>query len=174
MSHLRQTLNPANNNQSPLTALISCVLFVCFDSLRGSFDSAMMHLQSGLKILKELRAQIRTKTKRNGREITKEEEFIIEKYIAPLFERLIVQTILYVDTRTTAEKLVLARELSVEDSNYDTQRLLENENHEDWDFKDLEEAREKLNTTASGLFRMFYVCDGMYLFSLHFQSDLSI
>lgn len=122
----------------------------------------MLHLQSGLKILKEVKSQMRLKTKRNGRDFTKEEVFIIHNYIAPLFVRLIVQAILYVDTRSNAEKMTLARELSVEDSDYDTEQvgLCDDQKPEDWVFQNLEEAREKLNNCAGGLFRMFYVCDG--------------
>ena len=160
ITHLRHALNTASADQSPLTALISCVLFVSFDSLRGSFDSAMLHLQSGLKILKEVRSQIKSKAKRNGRTISKEEEYIVERYISPLFVRLIVQAILYVDTRTNAQKMVLARELSVEDY-YDMDGVCDESPEEGFVFTSLEDAREKLNTAAAGLFRMFYVCDGM-------------
>ena len=43
IGHLRRSL--ATGNQAPLTALMSCVLFVCFDSIRGHFESAMVKCQ---------------------------------------------------------------------------------------------------------------------------------
>jgi hypothetical protein len=44
IGHLRRSL--ATGNQQPLTALMSCILFVCFDSIRGHFGSAMVRLPS--------------------------------------------------------------------------------------------------------------------------------
>ena len=38
---LRRSLS--SGKEEPLTALMSCILFVCFDSLRGWFESAMVH-----------------------------------------------------------------------------------------------------------------------------------
>jgi len=35
------------------TILIACVVFVSFEFLRGHFETAQSHLQSGLKIMKE-------------------------------------------------------------------------------------------------------------------------
>lgn len=40
IGHLRRSL--AAGNQQPLTALMSCILFVCFDSIRGHLESAMV------------------------------------------------------------------------------------------------------------------------------------
>jgi len=37
-------------------ALMSCILFVCFDNLTGKFDSAITHLHSGLEILQSYRS----------------------------------------------------------------------------------------------------------------------
>lgn len=42
IGHLRRSL--ATGKQEPLTALMSCILFVCFDSIRGHFKSAMVRL----------------------------------------------------------------------------------------------------------------------------------
>lgn len=40
LGHLRRSL--ASGKQAPLTALMSCLLFVCFDSLRGFYRTAMV------------------------------------------------------------------------------------------------------------------------------------
>lgn len=47
IGHLRRSL--ATGSQQPLTALMSCILFVCFDSIRGHFASALVRLQIPLQ-----------------------------------------------------------------------------------------------------------------------------
>lgn len=98
LGHLRRGL--ATGNQAPITALMSCILFVCFDSLRGHFDTALVHLQSGLKILRDLRKR------------SVEDEFVINSHLAPLFTRLSLQAILFIDTRSSEERLALTTELA--------------------------------------------------------------
>jgi Fungal specific transcription factor domain/Fungal Zn(2)-Cys(6) binuclear cluster domain len=41
-----------DKNQSIVLTLMSCVLFFCFESLRGQWVSAVIHLRSGLDILR--------------------------------------------------------------------------------------------------------------------------
>ena len=143
LGHLRKAL--AHGNQAPLTALISCALFVCFDSIRGHFSSAMVHLHSGLKILCDLQ-----------RTSSAAENDIIQESLGPLFSRLSLQSILYVDTRTTAVRRDFVAQL----------RFVGSKDGEVPEaFQTLEEARTFLNSTADGLFRVFYVCDGE--FDLH-------
>ena len=137
IGHLRRSL--ATGKQAPLTALMSCILFVCFDSLRGHFESAMVHLQSGLRILRDLRTKSPDTT------------HIIEDNIAPLFMRLSVQAILYIDTRSSQDRKRFAEELM-------SVRVRETKIPDA--FSTLEEARNCMNRAADGLFRMFYMCDG--------------
>jgi hypothetical protein len=137
IGHLRWSL--ATGKQAPLTALMSCILFICFDSLRGYFETAMVHLQSGLRILRDLRTR------------SQDMVHIIENNIAPLFMRLSVQAILYIDTRSCADRKAFAAELM--SGRAREERIPES-------FSTLEEARNCMNRTADGLFRMFYMCDG--------------
>lgn len=139
IGHLRRSL--ATGKQAPLTALMSCILFVCFDSIRGAFESALVHLQSGLKILRDVKAH------------SKEEEHIIQNSITPLFVRLCVQAILYIDTRSTPARRAFVTELS-------NIGLIDQETSIPECFENLEEARVSLEKSADGLFRMFYLCDG--------------
>jgi hypothetical protein len=44
----------SNNKASLRVTLITCIVFVCVDFLRGHFQTAQIHLQHGLKILKEM------------------------------------------------------------------------------------------------------------------------
>lgn len=97
IGHLRRSLS--SGKQAPLTALMSCILFVCFDSLRGFFDSAMVHLRSGLKILKDIRTRCC------------DENHLILTQIAPLFKRLSLQAILYIDTRSTPARRAIVKDL---------------------------------------------------------------
>ena len=141
MSALRRSLS--SGKQEPLTALMSCILFVCFDSLRGWFESAMVHLQSGLRILRDMRK-------------SSADNHIIEDNIAPLFMRLAVQSVLYVDTKSTQDRKAFAKELM----DVSTREIIISEQ-----FETLEEARNALNQAADGLFRMFYTCEYAILIS---------
>ncbi|KAG0651866.1 Aspercryptin biosynthesis cluster N [Hyphodiscus hymeniophilus] len=136
MSALRRSLS--SGKQEPLTALMSCILFVCFDSLRGWAESAMVHLQSGLRILRDMRK-------------LSSENHIIEDNIAPLFLRLSIQSIIYVDTRSALDRRAFAGELM----NVSSEEIIISEN-----FESLEEARNAINQAADGLFRIFYMWDG--------------
>ncbi|ESZ93001.1 hypothetical protein SBOR_6622 [Sclerotinia borealis F-4128] len=138
ISHLRRSL--AAGKQKPLTALMSCILFVCFDSLRGHFSSAIMHLQSGLKILHDNRL-------RNN----SQDEDMIEEIIAPMFMRLCIQAILYIDTRTIPERMAFARVISTTSSR---------ENIIPREFKNLDVARRSLLQASDSLFRGGYLWDG--------------
>lgn len=133
--HLRTSL--ATGTQAPLTALLSCILFVCFDSLRGQFTAAIVHLQSGLKILRDLRDR--------G---TGDDE-VIENVITPIFMRLSMQSILYIDTRKNYDRQAFAAELMQCRYNRDVPEC----------FESLEEARNCMNQAADGLFRMLYTYD---------------
>lgn len=129
----------------------------------------MVHLQSGLEILKDAREQIkeqkRTNSRGSGKGISREEEFIMEKYIAPLLVRLSVQAILYVDTRSIEEKIVMAKALGgVDRTGASGPKQQDDPTVEElaWKFESLEVAREKLNESAEARFRMVYVCDRMF------------
>lgn len=136
IGHLRKTLT--DGNQVPLTALMSCILFACFDSLRGYFDNAMIHLQSGLKILKDYKPQ------------SAEDAYTVETHITPLFMRLCIQAILYIDTRSTPERMELGSALTA---------ICSKEKEVPEEFETLEEARQHMNQSGHGLFRMFYMCE---------------
>jgi hypothetical protein len=52
ISHLQPNLSN-HNRASVRVALITCVVFVCLELLRGHFQTAQNHLQNGLKVLRE-------------------------------------------------------------------------------------------------------------------------
>ncbi|KUJ15590.1 uncharacterized protein LY89DRAFT_720109 [Mollisia scopiformis] len=133
---LRRSLS--SRKEEPITALMSCILFVCFDSLRGWFESAMVHLQSGLTILRDMRW-------------SSTENHIIEDSIAPLFVRLSIQSIIYVDAKSTHDRTDFARKLM---DAYGKEMAIPEE------FESLEEARNAFNQAADGFFRANYMWDG--------------
>ncbi|KAE8448182.1 hypothetical protein EG329_009786 [Mollisiaceae sp. DMI_Dod_QoI] len=136
IGHLRRSL--LDGKQAPLTALMSCILFACFDSVRGHFDHAMIHLHSGLKILGDYKAR------------SPEDSHLVETSITPLFMRLSIQAILYIDTRSTPERRALVNALA---------EICASETDVPEVFATLEEARKHMNQSAHGLFRMFYMCE---------------
>lgn len=132
---LRRSLS--HGKEEPLTALISCILFVCFDSLRGHYESAMVHLQSGLGILRDMRK-------------SSTGNHIIEEKIAPLFRRLSLQSIIYVETKSLHDKMSFVEKL-IDISGKDI--VIPEE------FKSIEDARNALDQATDGLFRTFYMLE---------------
>lgn len=130
---LRRSLS--SGKEEPITALMSCILFVCFDSLRGWFESALIHLRSGLTILGDTR---RSSTRNH----------IVEDNIAPLIMRLSLQSVIYVETKSTHDKMAFARKLM----DVSGKEILIPE-----EFQSLEEARNVLDQVTDGLFRTFYM-----------------
>ena len=47
---------PSQDKLSVRVALITCIVFVCFEYLGGRFRTAQVHLQSGLRVLEEMQA----------------------------------------------------------------------------------------------------------------------
>jgi hypothetical protein len=78
ISQLRSSI--ARDPEQSEMALMSCVLFVCFDSLTGQIDSAITHLHSGLEILQSCRS--------------------LDALFYRIFARLGLQAMFFVDTRT--------------------------------------------------------------------------
>lgn len=132
---LRRSLS--HGKEEPLTALMSCILFVCFDSLRGYYESAMVHLKSGLGILQD----IRKSSAKNQ---------IIEEKIVPLFRRLSLQSIIYVETKSKHDKMSFVQKL-IDISGKDP--VISG------DFKSVEDARNALDQATDGLFRSFYLME---------------
>ncbi|KAF7896841.1 uncharacterized protein EAF01_009244 [Botrytis porri] len=135
MGALRRSLS--HGKEEPLMALMSCILFVCFDSLRGHYESAMVHLQSGLVILRDIRKSS------PGNQI-------IEEKIAPIFRRLSIQSFIYVETKSRHDRTTFVEKLT----DVDGRDVVSYEK-----FKNLEDARNGLDQVTDGLFRAHYMLD---------------
>jgi hypothetical protein len=72
---------------SNLVPLVCCLLFTCLEFLKGNVDTALVHIQSGFKILATvLEAESTTIENDNG--LKPSDYDTIRKYIVPMFSRL--------------------------------------------------------------------------------------
>ena len=141
IGHLRKLL--ARGDYAPVTALLSCLLFVCCDSIRGAFSSAMVHLQSGMKIMRDIRNRVTP--------CGPEDEYMIENTIAPIFVRLTSQAILYMDARATTDRAAYSADL---------QMIKKDDILIPESFDTLETARLALEMNVEEVFRFVLMCDG--------------
>ena len=73
--------------ESNLVPLVCCLIFTCIEFLKGNVDSALVHIQSGFKILASVRSTIIAEGDQN---MTSSDEDIkaIEEHVVPMFSRL--------------------------------------------------------------------------------------
>ena len=128
----------AARKQEPLTALMGCILFVCFDSLRGQFADAIIHLEAGLGILENARLQKSI------------DSHTLNDILTPIFLRLCIQSILFLDTSSKLKRQAFALKLI---------SITQQEHHIPETFESLEAAHASMNLAADGLFRVFHLCD---------------
>jgi len=74
-------------------ALITCVVFICLELLRGRFKTAHTHLQNGLKVLAEMQNPLSLKG--DGILILKPSRESVDDWIAEAFSRLHIQVMLF-------------------------------------------------------------------------------
>jgi hypothetical protein len=74
---------------SPEIGLVSCMLFICIEFLRGNFETAMAHFNSGLNIMSALK---RTQIPSSAQRIRFS---MIEELIKPMFIRMIATGVIY-------------------------------------------------------------------------------
>ncbi|RAH83196.1 hypothetical protein BO86DRAFT_53618 [Aspergillus japonicus CBS 114.51] len=104
-------LMPAPGGSQPLdVCLMSCILFACFEAMRGQYGSAITHITSGLKILDELRANpFNTSTALSKGRMP----YVPIDVVCGLFTRLQAQIIVTVH-RMSAERCNLWPELVID------------------------------------------------------------
>ena len=77
-------------------ALISCIVFVCMELLRGHFETAQCHLQNGLKVLEEVQLLAKPPSDRNdGVRTLKPRREPVDEWIFEAFCRLAIQVALF-------------------------------------------------------------------------------
>lgn len=71
------------SNTSTDTALISCILFACIESLQGHYRSSLLHINSGLQILKE---------QETSGDADEKVAYISKDVLRPMFLRFVTQS----------------------------------------------------------------------------------
>ncbi|KAJ4291748.1 hypothetical protein N0V90_009643 [Kalmusia sp. IMI 367209] len=69
--------------------LVSCLIFVGIEILRGNYDTAMLHYNNGLRIIKAIREKQKP---HSGKAFSSD---LVEKALVPIFHRLLTTGILY-------------------------------------------------------------------------------
>ncbi len=126
ISQLRSSI--ARDREQSLMALMSCVVFVCFDSLTGQFDSAITHLHSGLAILQNCSS--------------------LDALFYRIFVRLGLQAMFFVDTRTL--------NTTRRGERVHMWRLCSDQQNLPADFTSLKQARDELTDIFDGEMHYFY------------------
>jgi hypothetical protein len=91
--HLRQSLNRSDKDALRV-CLITCMLFVCLELLRGGFKAGHAHLSNGLRILHEIQSREGITTN-DGDIILRSHAQSVEDTLIEVFSRLNVQTALF-------------------------------------------------------------------------------
>lgn len=92
IQHLRQNLNSSDRDVLRV-CLITCLLFVCIELLRGGFKAGYAHLSNGLRILHEI--QRRDGITVNNEIILRSHAQTVEDTLFEVFSRLNLQTALF-------------------------------------------------------------------------------
>ena len=93
IANLTQELG-IRGQQSIEVLLMSCVIFVCFETLQGNYESALTHMESGVRMCRNWQAE----HSKAGHPISSGHHQAIDKEIAQIFSRLNIQVLLFPDT----------------------------------------------------------------------------
>lgn len=92
IQHLRKSLN-SSDRDTLRVCLITCLLFVCIELLRGGFKAGYAHLSNGLRILHDI--QRRDGITANNEIILRSRAHSVEDTLIEVFSRLNLQTALF-------------------------------------------------------------------------------
>ena len=76
---------------------MSCAIFVCFEALQGKYESALSHMQGGLRIFRDWQAES-SKHGPLGSASASQHHQSVDSEIVQMFARLNVQTLVFPDT----------------------------------------------------------------------------
>lgn len=80
------------------TALITCVVIICFESLHGNYESATAQLRSGIALVQDWKRSHQD-TLKHPQGFSSPTPYIIEDFLIQLFGRLEIQAMSFVDFR---------------------------------------------------------------------------
>jgi len=84
----------ARGQRSIEVLLMSCALFVCFEILQGNYESALTHMESGVRMYRNWQAE----NGNSGPHISSGSCHILDKEIVQIFSRLNLQVLMFPDT----------------------------------------------------------------------------
>ena len=93
ITNLNQGL-AVKGQQSIQVLLMSCVIFVCFETLQGNYESALTHMESGLRMYRNWQAE----NSNPGPGVSSGRHHTIDKEIVQIFSRLNLQVLMFPDT----------------------------------------------------------------------------
>lgn len=92
--YLRQHLIRRQDKEALRVSLITCMIFICLDLVKGEFKSSQTHLQHGLRILREIQSQYGP-TSTTGPVVLRPQFRSIEDYLVEAFTRLNIPSALF-------------------------------------------------------------------------------
>lgn len=93
---LNQSIS-SNTHPSIEMLLMSCAIFICFASLQGNYESALCHMQSGLRIFRRWQERLGEPSNAKAA-VSPGRNQTVDSEIVQIFCRLNIQTLLFIDT----------------------------------------------------------------------------
>ena len=110
---------------------MSCAIFICFEALQGNYESALGHMQGGLRIFRGWQAEVNNFDS-PGTASSSHHYQSVDDEVVQMFSRLTMQPLLFPDTRVFSEDIFKQAVRPILDSVPDA-------------FKTLKEARDCLD-----------------------------
>lgn len=120
--------------------LMSCALFVCFEALQGNYESALTHMESGVRVYRNWQAENGS----SGSRISSGGCRIIDKEITQIFPRLNLQILMFPDRHLLGKEFYTANVNPLIDPPPES-------------FSCLREARDRLDNCMSYVFESIIV-----------------
>ena len=105
----RMRLDILGGKQSLRTALITCIVIICFEALHGNHNSATAQLQTGIGLVQEWKREQNDSFK-HPLGFSSPAPDIIEDFLVQTFGRLEIQTMSFLDSRPYECHLILKEE----------------------------------------------------------------
>jgi hypothetical protein len=134
IASLNQELS-IKGQQSIEVLLMSCVMFVCFETLQGNYESALTHMESGVRMYRNWQAE----NSKAGACITGRPHSV-DKEIAQIFSRLNLQVLMFPDTHLLGKDFYVTNANTLIDSPPNS-------------FSCLKEAKDRLDNCMSYIFQ---------------------
>ncbi len=96
IGHLNQNIG-SDEHHSKEMLLMSCAIFICFESLQGNYESALGHMQCGLQIFRDWQAEANRLSLLAVATSTQHHQSV-DSELVQMFSRLNMQPLLFPDT----------------------------------------------------------------------------